>query len=132
MLGPIRFDHIVHVAADALATYHLSHKQSPVIAAPKIQSPKIVETGEKDKLVRMLKGKDMTVESLRGMIIEKKKERGEVALQSPVKEKAYDRMGTEVLRRLIIARDATIKSLRDILKEVSQPSTDLERSAKDE
>ena len=121
MLGPVRFDHIVHVAADALATYHLSHGKSPVIAAPRIQSPKMLETDEKDKLMRMLRGKDMTVESLRGMIVEEKKKRGETVLQSPVKEKSYDRMGTDVLRRLVTARDATIKSLRDILKEVSQP-----------
>src|SRR5271168_4442985 len=31
MLGPARFDHIEHVAADALATYHLKMNQTPVL-----------------------------------------------------------------------------------------------------
>ena len=136
MLGPVRFDHIVHVAADALATYHLSQRRSPVMAVPTIKSP--VRSGggdggeEKDKLVRMLRGKDMTVESLRGMIADKKRQKGESVLQSPVKEKVYDRMGTEVLKRLVAARDATIKSLRDILKELSLASTELDGNTKDE
>ena len=135
MLGPVRFDHIIHVAADALATYHLSQRRSPVMAVPTMKSP--VRSGGGDgggekKLVRMLRGKDMTVESLRGMIAEKKRERGETVLQSPVKEKGYERMGTEVLKRLVAARDATIKSLRDILKELSLASTELDENTKDE
>jgi len=64
------------------------------------------------------------------MIAEKKKERGESVLMSPVKEKGYERMGTEVLKRLVTARDATIKSLRDILKELNQASMELEGSTK--
>jgi Uncharacterized protein family UPF0029 len=138
MLGPVRFDHIVHVAADALATYHLQQRKSPVLAEATIRSPGLLMSpgsggvGEKERLVRMLRGKDMSVESLRGMIAEKKKERGESVLMSPVKEKGYDRMGMEVLKRLVTARDATIKSLRDILKELNQASTELEGSTKAE
>jgi len=49
---------------------------------------------------------------------------------SPVKEKGYERMGMEVLRRLFIARDASIKSLRDILKELSLASAELDGTAK--
>ena len=132
MLGPVRFDHIVHVAADALATYHLQQRKSPVLAEATMRSPGMSPggggVGEKEKLVRMLRGKDMSVESLRGMIAEKKKERGESMLMSPVKEKGYERMGTEVLKRLVTARDATIKSLRQILKELNQASTELEGS----
>src|SRR5271154_5683489 len=79
MLGPVRFDHIVHVAADALATYHLQQRKSPVMAEPTMRSPGMWPggggVGDKEKLVRMLRGKDMSVESLRGMIAEKKKER---------------------------------------------------------
>jgi len=129
MLGPARFDHIVHVAADALATYHLSQRKSPVLAAPTMNAPKIVERRddpedeERKRLVRMLRGKDMSVESLRGMIAQKKTERGESPVTSPVKEKNYDRMGMEVLRRLVVARDSTIKSLRDINKELSGEPT---------
>ena len=129
MLGPVRFDHIVHVAADALATYHLEQRKGPVLAPATIMAPGGGQ-GEKDRLVRMLRGKDMSVESLRGMIAEKKKERGESVLMSPVKEKGYERMGTEVLKRLVTARDATIKSLRDILKELNQASMELEGSTK--
>lgn len=125
MLGPVRFDHIIHVAADALATYHLSMKKNPIITSPTITSPRALKDGERERLIRVLKGKDMTVENLRGMITAKKVEKGlESPLASPVKEKNYERMHVDGLKRLVIARDATIKSLRDILKELNQASTE--------
>ena len=131
MLGPIRFDHIVHVAADALAIYHLSMRKTPAITSPILTSPQV--DGEKRRLIRVLKGKDMTVESLRTMITTKKVERGETsAPTTPVKERNYERMHEDGLKRLVIARDATIKSLRDIIKELNsvselnQASTELE------
>jgi hypothetical protein len=122
MLGPARFDHIVHVAADALATYHLSLEKSPVITTSTMTAPRIISSEsdeERGRLVRMLRGKDMTVENLRGTISGIKSERGELSQQSPVKEKNYERMGMDGLKRLVIARDATIQSLRDILRELS-------------
>ena len=126
MLGPVRFDHIVHVAADALATYHLSIKnKSPTLASPSMIAPKVFRRGgeERERLVKALKGKDMTIENLRGMITEKKVERGEESpVASPVKEKYYERMEEGRLKRLVIARDATIKSLRDIFKELNHVS----------
>ena len=123
MLGPVRFDHIVHVAADALATYHLSMRKSLAITSPTstITSPKV--DGEKGRLIRVLRGKDMTVESLRTMIAAKKVESGETSVPaSPVKERYYERMHEDGLKRLVIARDATIKSLRDIIKELNAAS----------
>jgi hypothetical protein len=90
MLGPARFEHIVHVAADALATYHLSQKKIPIMTTPTRTAPKImenIEDEERTKLMRMLGGKDMTVDSLRNMIVAKKAERGESPVSSPVKEK---------------------------------------------
>lgn len=126
MLGPVRFDHIVHVAADALATYHLSMRKTPAIATPTIRGSTITSPrvgGEKGRLIRVLKGKDMTVESLRTMITAKKVERGEPSVPaSPVKERNYERMHEDGLKRLVIARDATIKSLRDIIKELNAVS----------
>ena len=126
MLGPVRFDHIVHVAADALATYHLSRRKSPAITSPTIKSSIITSPmvdGEKGRLIRVLRGKDMTVESLRTMIATKKVERGEPSVPaSPVKERNYERMHEDGLKRLVIARDATIKSLRDIIKELNATS----------
>ena len=124
-LGPVRFDHIIHVAADALATYHIRERKTPLLAAPTIQAPKVVpqvpsDEEERNKTIRTLKGKDMTIETLRSMITAKKAERGESPVTSPVKEKNYDRMSVEGLKRLLIARDATIKSLRDILNELSE------------
>src|SRR6266496_3849056 len=99
MLGPIRFDHIVHVAADALAIYHLSMRKSPAITSPSVTSPKV--DGERGRLIRVLKGKDMTVESLRSMITAKKVEMGEgSAPASPVKERNYERMHEDGLKRL--------------------------------
>jgi Uncharacterized protein family UPF0029 len=125
MLGPVRFDHIIHVAADALATYHISMKKNPIITSPTITSPRTLNDGERERLIRVLKGKDMTVENVRGMITAKKVEKGlESPLASPVKEKNYERMQVDGLKRLVIARDAAIKSLRDILKELNQSSTE--------
>lgn len=121
MLGPVRFDHIVHVAADALATYHLSQKKLPKITSPSID-------GEKERLIRVLKGKDMTIENLRGMITLKKAKKGEgIPVSSPVKEKNYERIQVDGLKRLVVARDATIKSLRDIFKELNQASMTSEK-----
>jgi hypothetical protein len=129
MLGPARFDHIVHVAADALATYHLSQKKSPIMTTPTRTAPKImenIEDEERTKLMRMLGGKDMTVDSLRTMIVAKKAERGESPVSSPVKEKRYDRMGVEGLKRLLTARDATIKSLREIYAQLNSTGASTE------
>jgi hypothetical protein len=125
LLGPARFDHIVHVAADALATYHIRERRNPLLAGASITAPKVVEVvseEERSRMVRTLKGKDMTIDTLRGIITSKKVERGESPVSSPVKEKNYDRTSAEGLKRLLIARDATIKSLRDILKELSEGS----------
>jgi len=125
MLGPARFDHIIHVAADALATYHISLKKSPVFSSPTMNAPKMVEIEdgeERGRLIRVLKGKDMSIEGLRGMISKIKAERGDSTQSSPVKEKNYERMGVEGLKRLVIARDATIHSLRDIHRELSVSS----------
>jgi hypothetical protein len=121
MLGPTRFDHIVHVAADALATYHLSQRKSPVIASPTMTAPTIVQGDgeEQARLMRVLRGKDMTVETLRTTITRIKEERGQSLQTSPVKEKNYERMGTEGLKRLVFAREATIKSLREIHRELT-------------
>ena len=67
------------------------------------------------------------------MITTKKVERGETsAPTTPVKERNYERMHEDGLKRLVIARDATIKSLRDIINELNsvselnQASTELE------
>jgi Uncharacterized protein family UPF0029 len=127
MLGPARFDHIVHVAADALATYHLSLKKSPIITSPTMNAPTIIPSEsdeERGRLVRMLRGKDMTVESLRGMISRIKAEQGELSQQSPAKEKNYERMGMDALKRLVVARDAAIQSLRDIHRGLSASVSD--------
>jgi putative IMPACT (imprinted ancient) family translation regulator len=124
MLGPARFEHIEHVAAEALAIHHLNMKPSlasppQIFSTPPIKTEKVEDFAEKEKLIRMLKGKDMSVESLRGMIATKKAERGESMVLSPVKEKNYERMGVDTLKRLVIARDSTIKSLRDIHRELT-------------
>lgn len=138
MLGPARFDHIEHVAADALATYHLKMNKSPVLASPSRMGVKMVavvgeeEDLEKGRLVRVLKGKDMSIDSLRGMIVSLKVKRGEDSPPaSPSKEKHYEKMQVEALRRLVIARDATIKSLRDIHKELSQIPEETEGSVRE-
>jgi len=131
MLGPARFDHIVHVAADALATYHIAQRKPPALSPPTIQGPKssppprIAEDyNERERLVRVLRGKDMTVEYLRAMITAKKLERGKgnSAPTSPSKIKNYEGVQVEGLQRLVVARDATIKSLRDIMMELSSCS----------
>jgi Uncharacterized protein family UPF0029 len=122
LLGPVRFDHIIHVAADALATHHIS-KGTAVIPRHVNETKDVKTSGgdeEVSRLLRVLKGKDMAIESLRGIIHTKKMERGEDAQMSPRKEKNYERMPLEVLNRLIVGRDATIKSLRDILKELNE------------
>lgn len=121
LLGPARFDHIEHVAADAVATYHLSQGRSPEISSPTIAAPRILDGGEKDRLIRTLRNKDMSVESLRNTIAAKKRETGQESPHtSPCKEMNYERMQVEALKRLVIARDATIKSLRDIYREITQ------------
>jgi len=131
MLGPARFDHIVHVAADALATYHLAQRKSPLLSPPTIQGPKgssatksTADDNERERLVRVLRGKDMTVEYLRAMITAKRLERGEgsSAPTSPSKTKHYEGMQVEALQRLVVARDATVKGLREIMKELSSSS----------
>jgi len=87
---------------------------------------------EKGRLVRVLKGKDMSIDSLRGMIVSLKVKRGEASPPaSPSKEKHYEKMQVEALRRLVIARDATIKSLRDIHKELSQIPEETEGSVRE-
>jgi Uncharacterized protein family UPF0029 len=124
LLGPVRFDHIIHVSADALATYHLAQRKTPAITSPSMTSPKV--EGERGRLLRVLRGKDMTVESLRAMITAKKIQMGEgsSALTSPVKEMNYERIQVDGLKRLTVARDATIKSLRNIIKELNQAVTE--------
>jgi len=131
MLGPARFDHIVHVAADALATYHIAQRKPPALSPPTIQGPKsspppriAADYNERERLVRVLRGKDMTVEYLRAMITAKKLERGKgnSAPTSPSKIKNYEGVQVEGLQRLVVARDATIKSLRDIMMELSSCS----------
>jgi len=131
MLGPARFDHIVHAAADALATYHIGQRKPPLLSPPTIQGPKSSspakiphDYNERERLVRLLGGKDMTVEYLRAMITSKKLERGEGnnAPTSPSKIKNYEGVQVEALQRLVVARDATIKSLRDIMMELSSRS----------
>jgi len=131
MLGPARFDHIVHVAADALATYHIAQRKPPALSPPTIQGPKsspppriAADYYERERLVRVLRGKDMTVEYLRAMITAKKLERGKgnSAPTSPSKIKNYEGVQVEGLQRLVVARDATIKSLRDIMMELSSCS----------
>jgi len=131
MLGPARFDHIVHVAADALATYHIAQRKPPALSPPTIQGPKsspppriAADYYERERLVRVLRGKDMTVEYLRAMITAKKLERGKgnSAPTSPSKIKNYEGVQVEALQRLVVARDATIKSLRDIMMELSSCS----------
>jgi Uncharacterized protein family UPF0029 len=137
MLGPARFDHIIHVAADALATYHIAQRKSPLLSAPTIQSPKVnsptkmaMDENERERLIRVLRAKDMTVESLRAMITAKKLERGEGsgALTSPSKTKNYEGMQVEPLQRLVVARDATIKSLRVIMNELNSNSATEDKS----
>ena len=136
MLGPARFDHIVHVAADALATYHIAQRKSPLLSSPTIQGPKVnsptlsKDENERERLVRVLRAKDMTIESLRAMITAKKLEHGDgsSALTSPSKTKNYEGMPVEALQRLIAARDATIKSLRTIMKELNANSTTTAKS----
>lgn len=127
LLGPTRFDHIVHVAADALATYHIRQKKGPLMKEPTMKAPRVLEMPvddeERMRTLKTLRGKDMTIETLRGMILAKKVERGESPVSSPVKEKNYERMSSEGLKRLLIARDAAIKSLRDILQELQSQSS---------
>jgi hypothetical protein len=61
------------------------------------------------------------------MITKKKVARGEESpVTSPVKQKNYESMHPDRLKKLVTARDATIKSLRDIIKELDKASQDLE------
>jgi hypothetical protein len=161
MLGPVRFDHIVHVAADALATYHLKNRpplqltpptlkthaplpnaplsneppfNAPPTPAPQSpsQTPLSPRTDEQTRLLRVLRGKDMTIENLRGTITAKKLEMGQSPSSSPVKARDYERMSVEGLNRLLAGRDRTIQSLRGIYRDLVVDAEGLEREAGDE
>lgn len=171
MLGPVRFDHIVHVAADALATYHLQKRSPLQLTSPTIKAHTPLSTAslsnvslsntppsntplsnaplsptpvspsktplspgsdERSRLLRVLRGKDMTIESLRGMITSKKLKMGQTPSSSPVKSKDYDRMSVDGLSRLVGARDKTIQSLRGIYNELLVEAEGLEKDAGDD
>jgi len=150
MLGPVRFEHIVHVAADALATYHLSKRPAPgeqLTSPPRLKahmplSPPLSSssmqlspgkpqlspgktqlsspgTDDKSRILRVLRAKDMTITTLRATITAQKVQLGETTPSaSPVKDKHYERLGEEGLSRLVHARDKTIHSLRDMVREL--------------
>lgn len=61
----------------------------------------------------------MTITTLRATITAQKVQLGEtIPVASPVKEKHYERLGEEGLTRLVHARDKTIHSLRDMVREL--------------
>jgi len=61
----------------------------------------------------------MTITTLRATITAQKVQLGETTPSaSPVKDKHYERLGEEGLSRLVHARDKTIHSLRDMVREL--------------
>lgn len=115
MLGPIRFQHITQCARDA------------IMDCRRIKSLSVIE---KEKIQRLLLARDKTIVALRGIIQEKK---ANITKEEDVEEpnasqssisgsqlasKEYSAHDLTVLRRLLLARDMTIKSLRAGLEDI--------------
>lgn len=115
MLGPIRFQHITQCAREAIMDY---------------RRVKSIQAAEADRTRRLLAARDKTIATLREITRKKREdlanEEGAKGLlppdatqsttagsQEPPKD--YSEYDLIVLRRLLVARDMTIKSLRTAL-----------------
>jgi Uncharacterized protein family UPF0029 len=114
MLGPVRFRHVVHVTADALAEYSLRIQRET-----KAAKETAMTEDARDRVLRVLGARDRTVETLREMIAQKKLEKGLCPVNSPSKPRVYSNMSLETLQRQLTARDSAIKTLREILTELT-------------
>ena len=103
MLGPVRFEHIVNVAKEAIGERNRQVEE-------KVKRRKVAEDEEREKtrLTKVLKERDGSADVLRGLLAEKKGETGPGG--KPEGRKVdYEGMALETLRRLEKARDGTIR-----------------------
>lgn len=116
MLGPKRFDRMQHVAQEAIEKFKQKRaeffaKRTLARATSSSSSISLTNlTGEegKEKACRMLRSKDMTISFLRDKI--------HASPQKPPisPQKAYETLPLDKLRNLVKAREATIRTLRDL------------------
>ena len=113
MLGPIRFQHIIQCARDAIMVYRRQRS---------------IDTAEIQKLNRLLSARDKTIVLLRAMLTEQQSTSTETMVasqgsQSGIETEKSTGQDVAKLRRLLFARDSTIRSLRTnlaILKDGKQ------------
>ena len=124
MLGPIRFDHIIQASADAIVTYRLAHSTQRS-ESNRAKGKESYDAEKETRLRMLLKVRDLTIESLRKVVNERRNVSGSKDVQSqeesPSKKRMplnYETMPLVTLERLMKARDLTIKSLRSVLKEL--------------
>jgi hypothetical protein len=109
-IGPIRFTHIENCAKEAIWKWKVASTQIERDAASKKQ--KFDDEAQRTELVKNLQERDYNIFSLRKLLAEKKAE-----LEEP-----YGKMGTDALKRVAKARDATIAF---ILKQIDKTEEEL-------
>jgi putative IMPACT (imprinted ancient) family translation regulator len=121
-IGPIRFTHIENCAKEAIWKWKVASTQVERDAASKKQ--KVDDEAQRRELVKNLQERDFNIFSLRKLLAEKKAEleEQEVALPTPQKPQPYEKMGTDALKRVAKARDATIAF---ILKQIDKTEEEL-------
>ena len=141
LLGPVRFDHILNVAAEAIAKWKISFEAVPSAKKAKVdEAPKLTpeqEAEQKTRLVKALTDRDTSISVLRQLLAEKKAVAEKTTDGRPPKYNApqsspaatpdYASMTLVKLKQLDKAKDTTIAW---ILKQIDQLE-DEQRKAKE-
>jgi len=133
LLGPVRFDHIVNVAKEAIQKWQVFVNGEPSSKKLKVDStPQLTpqqESEQKERLAKHLANRDESIKVLRGLLAEKKssKSQDNSTSESPKPSQSaqtkvaqstdYTSMPLTKLRQLEKARDTTISW---ILKQIEE------------
>ena len=132
LLGPVRFDHIRNCASEAVrsGTRKDEGEEEKDGGGKRMKAE---DDGEKQKLIGVLEGRDLSIGVLRGLLAGKKvaleggssQPDDSSVLSSPSKGANYAQMDLAILKRLEEVRDKTIGWILGQIEEVEKALGDL-------